>query len=502
MRNIKIFDTTLRDGEQAPKCGMHLSEKIEMARALERLKVDVIEAGFAICSKGDFESVQTIAGAIKDCQVASLARCVKADIDSAYEAVKAAVAPRIHVFLATSPIHMQYKLKMSEERVLETVKEMVSYAKSKVSDIEFSAEDATRSEPEFLVKVIKTAIAAGAKTINIPDTVGYITPGEMGELIRYLKSSVPELDGVDLSVHCHNDLGMAVANSLAAVAAGATQVECTLNGIGERAGNAALEEIVMCIDTRREMFNARTRIQTNEIYRASKLLYNILGIQVPLNKPIVGVNAFAHEAGIHQHGVIANRLTYEIMTPESIGLPSNRMAFGKHSGRHAVEKRLEELGYKLSQEELNEFFESFKALADKKKVINDSDLEALLKHKAAPFKEQEYRLDRFTINSGNYVTSNAVVRLISGDETFEEVAIGDGPVDAAFKAIDKIVKVVPHSLDDYYIQSVTEGNDALGEVVVKIKTADGVVTGRGLSTDIIEASILAYINGLNKLLAY
>jgi 2-isopropylmalate synthase len=499
MKQIKIFDTTLRDGEQAPGCGMHLSEKIEMAKALERLKVDVMEAGFAICSKGDFESVKTVAEIVKDSSVASLARCVKEDIDVAYEAVKSAAAPRLHVFLATSPIHMQYKLKMSPETVLETITAMVKRAKGYVSDVEFSAEDATRSDPVFLAKAVQTAIAAGATTVNIPDTVGYSSPKEMSDLITYIMKNVPDIDKAAVSVHCHNDLGMAVANSLAAVGAGATQVECTLNGIGERAGNAALEEIVMALDTRKEFYGAASRVDTKEIYRSSKLLYNILGMHVPLNKAIVGANAFAHEAGIHQHGVLANRLTYEIMTPQSIGLPSNCMAFGKHSGRHAVEQRLSELGHKLSQEELNAFFESFKNLADKKKSINDADLEALLTHKVTPYKEQQFELDRFTINSGNYVTSNAVVRLKNGKDMFEEVAIGDGPIDAAFKAVDKIVKIGPHSLDDYYIQSVTEGNDALGEVVVKIKSGDTVVTGRGLSTDILEASILAYVNGLNKL---
>lgn len=499
MRQIKIFDTTLRDGEQAPGCGMHLSEKIEMAKALERLKVDVIEAGFAISSKGDFDSVNTISGLIKDCSVASLARCTKEDIDAAYEAVKVAVAPRLHIFLATSPIHMQYKLKMTPETVLETIDFMVRRAKGYVSDVEFSAEDASRSDPGFLAKAVRTAISAGATTVNIPDTVGYAAPDEMADLIAYLIKNVPDIEKVDLSVHCHDDLGMAVANSLAALGAGATQIECTLNGIGERAGNAALEEIVMAIDTKKGFYGVQTRVDTKEIYRASKLLYNTLGMHVPLNKAVVGSNAFAHEAGIHQHGVLANRLTYEIMTPQSIGLPSNCMAFGKHSGRHAVEQRLSELGHNLSQEELNAFFESFKNLADKKKIINDADLEALLTHKVSPYKEQRYELDRFTVNSGNYVTSNAVVRLKNGKDSFEEVAIGDGPIDAAFKAVDKIVRIGNHSLEDYYIQSVTEGNDALGEVVVKIKSGDTVVTGRGLSTDILEASILAYVNGLNKL---
>ncbi|MFA5449462.1 MAG: 2-isopropylmalate synthase [Clostridia bacterium] len=501
MRHIKIFDTTLRDGEQAPGCSMHLNEKIEVALALERLKVDIIEAGFAISSKGDFESVKTVAEIIKDCSVASLARSVKKDIDAAYEAVKGAVAPRIHLFLATSPVHMEYKLKMSPERVLETIDAMVCYAKKYLDDIEFSAEDAMRSEPEFLARAVYTAINAGAKTVNIPDTVGYTTPREMWERIRFLKERVPNIDKADISVHCHNDLGMAVANSLAAVEAGASQVECTVNGLGERAGNAALEEIVMAINTRKNLYGGTTRVETTEIYRTSKLVYNTIGMYAPINKAIVGGNAFAHEAGIHQHGVLQNRETYEIMTPESIGLPSNSMVFGKHSGKHAIADRLSELGYTLTDEEMEQFFENFKALADKKKTINDADLEALLKHKYKDNIEERYTLDRFTVNSGNYVTSNAVVRLKRGDELFEEVAIGDGPIDAAYLAVDKIVKLKGLSLEDYSIQSITEGNDALGEVVTRVKQKDIAVTGRGLSTDIIEASILSYINGINKLIS-
>lgn len=499
MNDIKIFDTTLRDGEQAPGCSMNLNEKIEVALQLEKLKVDIIEAGFAVSSKGDFESVKTIAGVIKNCTVASLARSVPKDIDAAYEAVRHAVSPRLHIFLATSPIHMEYKLKMSPEKVLETIDEMTRYAKKYLDDVEFSAEDATRSDLDFLAKAVYTAIKAGAKTVNIPDTVGYTTPGEMAYRIRYLKEKVPNINEAVISVHCHNDLGMATANSLAAVEAGARQVECTVNGLGERAGNAALEEIVMAINTRKNLYGGNTRIETKEISRTSKLVYATLGLHAPLNKAVVGVNAFAHEAGIHQHGVLQNRETYEIMTPQSIGLISNSMVFGKHSGKHAIEKRLEELGHKLSKEEMEGFFESFKNLADKKKTINDADLEALLGHTVkAP--AGEYKLDRFTVNSGNYVTSNAVVRLMREDNLYEEVAIGDGPVDAAFKAIDKIVHAPAHTLDDYNIVSIGEGNDALGEVTVRLKTDDITVNGRGLSTDIIEASILAYLNGINKLL--
>lgn len=499
MKHIKIFDTTLRDGEQAPGCSMQLEEKIEIAKALEKLKVDVIEAGFAVISPGDFQSVKAIAETVKDCEVASLARAVKKDIDAAYEAIKNAAAPKIHTFLATSPVHMQYKLKMSEDRVLEVISEMVAYAKKYVSAVEFSAEDAMRSTPEFLAKAVRTAIAAGATVVNIPDTVGYVTPAEMVQMLSYLKNNVDNIHKAEISVHCHNDLGMAVANSLAAVTAGATQVECTINGLGERAGNAALEEVVMGLNTRKTLYDGISRIDTSRIYRTSRLVYNILGFQTPVNKAIVGANAFAHEAGIHQHGVMANRETYEIMTPQSIGLPTNKMVLGKHSGRHAMEDRLKELGYTLSKEEVDSVFESFKELSDKKKVITDYDLEALLKHRNIEI-TNGYKLVRFTVNSGNYVTSNAVVRLTDGKNTFEEVAIGDGPIDAAYKAIDKIIKGGKRMLENYSIHSVSEGKDALGEAVVKVKCGEEFVTGRGLSTDVIEASVHAYINALNKLL--
>ena len=500
MKRIKIFDTTLRDGEQAPGCSMHLSEKIEVALTLERLKVDIIEAGFAVISKGDFESVKTIADKIKDCAVASLARAVPKDIDSAYEALKGAVSPRIHVFLATSPIHMQYKLKMTEDEVLQKIKDSVGYAKKLISDIEFSAEDATRSDREFLAKAVSVAIKAGATVINIPDTVGYTTPFEMFDLITYLRNNVDGIDKVDISVHCHNDLGMAVANSLAAVRAGATQIEGAMNGLGERAGNAALEEIIMAIHTRSGLYGAETGIDTTQIYRTSKIIYNLLGLHAPINKAIVGANAFAHEAGIHQHGVLANSETYEIMTPQSIGLPKNNMVFGKHSGKHAIENRLRELGHEITKEEMESFFERFKALADKKKTISDLDLEALMDYSAKDLYKKGYKLEKFTVNTGNYITTNAVVALSDENGVYEEVAIGDGPIDAAYKAIEKIVKAPEHTLDDYAIHSITEGNDALGEVIVRIRCGDKTITGRGLSTDIIEASLLAYINGLNKII--
>lgn len=497
-RTIKIFDTTLRDGEQSPGCSMNLTEKIEVAKQLELLNVDVIEAGFAIASPMDFESVKAIAKTVKNATVASLARATCKDIDAAYEAVKGAVNPRIHTFIATSPIHMQYKLKMSEEEVLNRVKEMVAYSKKYCSDVEFSAEDASRSDKAFLARVIETAIGAGATTVNIPDTVGYSTPDEFAAYITYLKEHVANIDKADLSVHCHNDLGMAVANSLAAVKAGATQIECTVNGIGERAGNTSLEEVVMGIQTRSDYYDAVTNINTRQIYRSSKLISAITGVSIPPNKAIIGANAFAHESGIHQHGMLQNRSTYEIMTPESIGKPSEQMVLGKHSGRHAFEERLEILGYQLTKEELDRTFEHFKVLADKKKSITDRDIEALLANKKVQIHET-YTLERFVINSGNTITSTAMIKVKCGDEIIEKVATGDGPIDAAFKTINQITEQ-NFVLRDYVIHAVTEGEDALGEAVVKLNLNGKKATGRAISTDIVEASIKAYLNGVNKLI--
>ena len=500
MQQVKIFDTTLRDGEQAPGCSMDLAEKIEIAQALERMKVDVIEAGFAIASQGDFESVQTIARTLKNCTVASLSRATQKDIETAWNAVKDAKSPLIHTFLATSPTHMQYKLKMSEQEVLDTIAAMVAYARKLSPQVEFSAEDAMRSDPAFLAKAVDAAIRAGAQVINIPDTVGYATPAEMAQMIGYLKQNVNKIDTVTLSVHCHNDLGLAVANSLAAVMAGAGQVEGTINGIGERAGNAAIEEIVMAMHTRPDLYPMACGVDTTRISPVSRLVFSVLGVNAPINKAVVGQNAFAHEAGIHQHGVMANRATYEIMTPESIGLLQNKMVLGKHSGRHAVEERLSALGYTLEKEELDTLFSQFKALCDRKKTISDFDLEALAVHRLSNVSATTgYKLERFTVNSGNYVTSNAVVSVLHDGERFEEVALGDGPIDAAFNAVDKLIPADPHSLEDYAIQTISEGKDAQGEAIVKIRCGDRVVTGRGLSTDVMEASILAYINGMNKL---
>ena len=501
MKQIKIFDTTLRDGEQSPGCSMNLREKIEVARCLERLKVDVIEAGFAISSPGDFESVQTIARTVKECSVASLARAAVKDIDTAWEAVKDAVDPRIHLFIATSPLHMEYKLRMKPEEVLARTAEMVKYAKHYCSNIEFSAEDATRSDPAFLAKIVDIAIRNGATTVNIPDTVGYTTPSEMRRLIEYLRENVENSDTVDFSVHCHNDLGMACANSLAGVLGGATQIECTINGLGERAGNTSMEEVVMAMRTRGDIYKATTRIDTTQIYRASKTVYDIIGQSAPLNKPIVGKNAFMHESGIHQHGVLANKQTYEIMTPESIGIRADNIVLGKHSGKHAFETRLKELGYALSTEELLRCFEEFKILCDKKKTVSDADLEALVAHSAK--KEAKavggYELDWFAVHTSNFTTATSTISLKRGEERFEAVCLGDGPIDASFKAIDAIMKPVPHSFAEYTINSISEGKDTLGSVTLRLCAQGRVFPGRGLSTDIIEASILAYIDAANRL---
>ncbi|MEJ8555179.1 2-isopropylmalate synthase [Tepidibacter sp. Z1-5] len=497
-KQIKIFDTTLRDGEQSPGCSMNLQEKIEMARQLERMKVDVIEAGFAIASKGDFVSVREISKNIKNCTIASLARALPKDIDTAWEAVKYAKRPRIHTFIATSDIHMKYKLKMSPDEVLENAVNMVKYAKKYCDDIEFSAEDATRSDPEFLAKIFQRVIDAGATVINIPDTVGYTTPDEYYKFIKNIRENVGNVHKAEISVHCHNDLGMAVANTLAAIKAGATQAECTVNGIGERAGNAALEELVMAINTRKDILCVESKIDTTQIMRSSKLLSNITGVYVQPNKAIVGTNAFAHESGIHQHGVIQERSTYEIMTPESIGLSENKMVLGKHSGRHAFENRVKKLGYNLNKDEINKVFEQFKELADKKKVVYDGDIEAILNKDAIDI-PKAYELKRFVINSGNTITSTASVVLKNKDDEIEEEASkGDGPVDAAFKAIEKILGMEIR-LKDYSLRSVTQGKDALGESMVKISDGNRVYTGRGLSTDIVESSINAYINAVNKM---
>ncbi len=506
MNKVKIFDTTLRDGEQSPGCSMNLSEKIVMARQLEKLGVDIIEAGFAIASPMDFKSIQAIAQSAPNCVIASLARCNKLDIDTAWEAVKDAKKPRIHVFIATSDVHMKYKLRMNPEQVLQTITEMVSYAKSKCNDIEFSAEDASRSDREFLAKCFSNAIAAGATTINVPDTVGYSTPQEMGELISYLREHVEGINGVDISVHCHNDLGMGVANSLACVKAGATQVECTVNGIGERAGNASLEEIVMALRTRKDFYEADTNINTLEIYKSSRLLSNITGVPISPTKPIVGANAFAHEAGIHQHGMITNAQTYEIMNPDEIGIPHRALVLGKHSGKHALRERLETMGYEIPDEELEDIFTRFKKLADAKKVITSSDLEALTLHRSKIVKTDDEnnvplcQLVSHSITSGSDIPKISYVKIKRDDKVMEGVEAGAGPLDAAFKVVNRLLGIEAR-LEDFSVRAVTEGEDSIGEAVVKISSsATGeMYTGSGISTDIVEASLQAYLNGVNKM---
>ncbi|MCI8739638.1 MAG: 2-isopropylmalate synthase [Oscillibacter sp.] len=499
MRRIKVFDTTLRDGEQSPGCSMNLSEKVEMARQLEKLGVDVIEAGFAIASPMDFKSVQKIAKAVSRCTVASLARCTRGDIDAAWDAVKEAAHPRIHVFLATSDIHMEYKLQMTREQVLQRISDMVAYARSKCTDVEFSAEDASRSDRAFLAQCYSNAVAAGAATLNVPDTVGYSTPQEMGDLIRYLREHVAGVEKVDISVHCHNDLGMAVANTLSCIQAGAAQVECTVNGIGERAGNASMEEIVMALHTRRDFYGAETGINTRQIYRSSKLLSNITGVPIPPSKAIVGANAFAHESGIHQHGVIANAQTYEIMNSTDVGVPQNTMVLGKHSGKHALREKLESMGYELSDEELESVFARFKAMADKKKNITGSDLEALVLHRRNNI-NPTCRLVSHVVNAGDSIPNTSFVRLKRDDQVMEEVAIGSGPLDAAFKAINRMLDMDVR-LESFSLNAVTDGEDAIGEAVVKVSAGGGEsYTGTGLSTDILESSIRAYVNGINKII--
>lgn len=497
-RTVRIFDTTLRDGEQSPGCSMNLNEKLEVAKELEALRVDIIEAGFAIASPGDAAAIAAIADRVRNATICSLARCSEKDIDAAWNSIRRAESARIHTFLATSPVHMEYKLHMTPDEVLESVAHHVAYAKKYCDDIEFSAEDSTRSDLDFLCRVFEKAIQAGATTINIPDTVGYMIPQEYAARIKYLREHTEGIEKVILSCHMHNDLGMAVANSLAGVEAGIGQIECTINGIGERAGNASMEECVMALQTRKDIFGINCNIDTKQIYRASRMIQTITGVGVAPTKPIVGANAFAHEAGIHQHGVMANKATYEIMTPESVGIPKNAIVLGKHSGRHAFEDRLRELGYTLDQDKLDKTFEKFKALADKKKIIKDRDLEALVG--AVPVSgEERYTLERFVINAGNSITSTAVIRVQKGEEVFERVAASDGPINASFRAINKIVgKEI--ELDDYSLRSMTDGEDAQAEAIVKIRMPgdEDTVTGRGISVDIIEASIKAYINGINK----
>jgi 2-isopropylmalate synthase len=496
---VLIFDTTLRDGEQCPGATMTLEEKLEVAELLDTMGVDIIEAGFPIASTGDFEAVSKIASLVRNATVAGLSRAAHKDIDRAAEAVRHAARPRIHTFLSTSPVHMKFKLQLEPDAVLEHVISSVTRARNHVDDVEWSAEDGTRTEFEFLCRCVEAAIKAGATTINIPDTVGYTTPEEYRDLFIKVRENVPNSDKAVFSVHCHNDLGMAVANSLAGVAGGARQIECTINGIGERAGNAALEEIVMAIKTRNDAFPYETGIVTEMLTRASKTVANATSFPVQYNKAIVGRNAFAHESGIHQDGMLKHTQTYEIMTPESVGVSKTSLVLGKHSGRAALKNKLEEMGYELSDNQFQDVFVRFKALADRKKTIYDEDLEALVDEKLAEAHER-IRVVSLTVIAGTRGPQRALLKLDIGGEIRADEADGNGPVDAVFNAINTLV---PHEaiLELYQVHAVTEGTDAQAEVSVRLHANGRSVTGRGADPDTLVASAKAYLSALNKLLA-
>ncbi|NLG26775.1 MAG: 2-isopropylmalate synthase [Chloroflexi bacterium] len=517
MDRVVIFDTTLRDGEQSPGATLNSDEKIEIGRQLARLGVDVIEAGFPASSPGDLAGVQRIAREVHGPSICGLARCVQSDIDAAWEAIRDAERKRIHTFIATSDIHMQHKLRMTREQVLERTRAMVSHARSLCEDIEFSPEDAGRSDPEFLYQVLEIAIACGATTLNIPDTVGYTTPVEFGALIRNIRENTPGIEKAIISTHCHNDLGLAVANSLAGVLEGARQVECTINGLGERAGNASLEEIVMGLYTRRQYYGLTTNVVTTEIYPTSRMVSNYTGIGVQANKAIVGANAFAHEAGIHQDGVLKNPMTYEIMDARMVGLAESTLVLGKHSGRHAFANKLEEMGYHLDREQLNRAFARFKELADRKKIISDLDLEAIVADEVFQ-PEGIYQLEQVQVTCGDQALPTATVTLRAPDgQLITDAAHGTGPVDAVYKAINRIIGA-PNELIEFSVNAVTEGIDAVGEVTIRIeaKHEEGhdlpinpqtghrkqVFSGHGANTDIIVASSRAYMSALNKLLSF
>jgi len=498
LKTVKVFDTTLRDGEQSPGNSMNIDEKLRVAHQLQKMNVDVIEAGFPIASEGDFEAVRKIAQTIKGPEIAGLCRASDKDIDRAWEALKyAGEKGRIHTFIATSDIHMKYKLKMEPSKVLQAAIKAVKRASSYTPNVEFSCEDAVRTRLPFLAEVVEAVIDAGATTVNIPDTVGYTIPFEYFNIIRYLKENVKNIEKAVISVHCHNDLGLAVANSIAAVQAGAGQVECTINGIGERAGNCSLEEFVMAMRTRKDILQFKTNVVTEQIVPASRLLSTITGIGVQPNKAVVGANAFAHESGIHQHGMLMEKSTYEIMTPESVGLKTSVLVLGKHSGRHAFKKRLEELGYDLDDEKLNKAFVRFKALADLKKEVFDEDLDAIVAEEVLRVPEK-FRLDHITVTCGSFAVATATVQLNIDGKPARTAELGDGPVDATLKAIKKLTKTRA-KLVQYLVGSITGGTDAQGEVTVRLTDGDRTVVGQGASTDIIEASAKAYIHALNRL---
>ncbi len=496
---VFIFDTTLRDGEQSPGASMNVEEKLRIAWQLERLKVDIIEAGFPISSQGDFEAVQSVSKQVQECSVAGLARANFKDIDRAWEALQAAVEPRIHLFIATSPIHMRHKLGMTPDQVVEAAVAGVRRAKKYTANVEWSAEDAGRSDLDFLCRIVKEVIDAGATTINIPDTVGYTLPHEFGERIRLLMERVDNISNAIISVHCHNDLGLATANSLAAVLHGARQVECTINGLGERAGNAALEEVVMALRTRRDIMPFHTDIVTEEISAASRLVSRITGFAVQPNKAVVGMNAFAHEAGIHQDGMLKDASTYEIMTPASVGLSATRMVLGKHSGRHAFGERLKEMGYVLPDAQIERILQRFKALADKKKVLFDDDIEALVDDEVIRDSDQ-YKLMRLHVASGTEDTPVAAVEINIDGAQHRGAGWGEGAIHAVFNAI---VQLVPGALDArlqrYEVRAITGGIDAQADVIVQMERQERIVQGRGVDNDVVVASALAFLNALAKL---
>ncbi len=496
---VKIFDTTLRDGEQSPGASMNVEEKLTIARQLAKLGVDVIEAGFAFSSPGDFEAIQRISNEVEGPVICSLARAKPEDIDRAWDALKGAPRPRIHTFISTSDIHLTYQFRITRDEALKRAVDMVGMAKGYVDDVEFSPMDASRSEPSYLYEVIEAVIKAGATTVNIPDTVGYAIPHEFGVLINDIKMKVPNIGKAVISTHCHNDLGLAVANSLSAVVNGARQIECTINGIGERAGNASLEEVVMILKTRKDAMDLDTRIVTENIYPTSRLVSSITGIILQPNKAIVGDNAFAHESGIHQDGLLKDKMTYEIMKPESIGISQSTLVLGKHSGRHAFRERLKELGYDLKDDSLNKAFERFKVLADQKKEVFDEDIEAIVADEVLRIELQEkYKLINLNVCSGTEVVPTAELEIMVGKKCIKEKGQGDGPVDAVYKTIATITKT-KSILMKYSVNAITGGTDAQGEVTVRLREGDHIVLGQGAHTDIIVASAKAYINALNKL---
>jgi 2-isopropylmalate synthase len=500
VEKVIIFDTTLRDGEQAAGTSLNLQDKLEIARQLDKLGVDVIEAGFPASSFGDFEAVRLIARELRRPIICALTLANVEGIDRAWEAVEGAQHPRIHVFLSASDIHLAHQLKKSRDEILKMSQETVARAKSYVDDIEFSPMDASRADPAYICQILEAVIKAGATTVNVPDTVGYSTPREFGSLVQGILENVPNIDRAVVSVHCHDDLGLAVANSLEAIGVGARQVECTINGIGERAGNASLEEIVMALKTRQDCFNLTTNIDTTQIYKTSRLVSELAGFPVQANKAIIGANAFRHQSGIHQDGVLKKSITYEIMDPRSVGIPSSALVLSKVSGRHAFKERLSELGYSLGEEDLNRAFQGFKRLADKKKQITDRDIESLIAEELRTIAEV-YHLDHVEVSCGDHNIPTATVRLIGPDgQTLADAALGTGPVDAVYKAINRIVGI-PNRLTEFTVKSITEGIDAIGEVLIRIESEGVTYTGRGAATDIIVSSAKAYMNALNRLLA-